>query len=614
MAKINSPILLHFAAGEVATLLGLRRDPARFSRALRILTLATDVPLYLPTSALWENGEISVKTVYLCRMLLDSGNIHTVSYAGTFDEFLDIHRRLYQHDGPRYPSYYQCRRLRALKQLPTTAQTEIETTPVLHRELMTWARTYDLQPVIHPAEHEISTALAAIIPTALDQRTTQALTYAYFRPFVEASNLPIDQAETILRRLIFRHYVQHYRSFDHTDIATGWPHLDCFDRLLPNAFPSNDIKVNIMILEALGFRTLLQRPWNECSGQWELLIQQRSQTVHRRIVQLLRSLTAAVMLADREEVANRSYVGIREVVRQRLSSHLSEVRQVDTTSLKAHSLDRVERELVGVIRTMRQDPHLGPAIQTVIGQLESMRYDVLLVTATEVETRAVVKVFSKRGSLVLPYSHQGESTYYDLGTIRKSRVGLVQSEIGASGPSGAQAVVADALNTLAPGFVIAVGIAFAVDPQKQQLSKVLVSTQILDYEVKRIGNIIAPRGARPPAGAFLLDRFRAAAKTWQPSSTEFGVLLSGDKLVDNVDFRNQIVAQSHGSAIGGEMEARGIFSSAERRNLEWIVVKAISDFADGKKRVGKKLRQENAAMSAARFVEHALDQGDLIRV
>jgi nucleoside phosphorylase len=87
-------------------------------------------------------------------------------------------------------------------------------------------------------------------------------------------------------------------------------------------------------------------------------------------------------------------------------------------------------------------------------------------------------------------------------------------------------------------------------------------------------------------------------------------VLSGDKLIDNVDYRDAIIRATGGEAIGGEMEGRGIYSSAHNRKVDWIVIKAVSDWADGKKRTnGKRRRQEIAATNAASFVRHVLQIG-----
>ena len=66
-------------------------------------------------------------------------------------------------------------------------------------------------------------------------------------------------------------------------------------------------------------------------------------------------------------------------------------------------------------------------------------------------------------------------------------------------------------------------------------------------------------------------------------------------------------------ARGGEMEAAGLYTAASERNIDWIVVKGICDWADGEKQVDKRKRQLIAATNASRFSIRCLSQGGFIK-
>ena len=57
------------------------------------------------------------------------------------------------------------------------------------------------------------------------------------------------------------------------------------------------------------------------------------------------------------------------------------------------------------------------------------------------------------------------------------------------------------------------------------------------------------------------------------------------------------------------MEAAGLYAACAEADVDWVVVKAICDWADGKKQLNKEQRQKTAADNAARFVLHAIAQG-----
>jgi nucleoside phosphorylase len=243
--------------------------------------------------------------------------------------------------------------------------------------------------------------------------------------------------------------------------------------------------------------------------------------------------------------------------------------------------------------------------------------DVLLVTVTTVETRAVFDHAKERTGKEAQRVFEGNKTYYNLGIIGGSRTWLVRSEMGLAGPGGALLTVADGIRVLSPDAVIMVGIAFGVDQDKQPIGKVLVSRQILDYDLQKVGTAsdgtmqIRIRGDRPQASPRLLDRLRDGEFGWNGSEPEFGLMLSGPKLIDNLNFRDRLL-EIEPEAIGGEMEGAGLYAAAVAQKVDWIMVKAVCDYADGHKRENKEERQKLAAQNAAGFVFHVIAQGGLV--
>jgi tetratricopeptide (TPR) repeat protein len=130
------------------------------------------------------------------------------------------------------------------------------------------------------------------------------------------------------------------------------------------------------------------------------------------------------------------------------------------------------------------------------------------------------------------------------------------------------------------------------------------------YDLQRVGTAegrvqIILRGDKPHAAPSLLNRMRSAELMWEGAQVRFGVVLSGEKLVDNIDFRDQLRGFEP-EAVGGEMEGAGLYVACQDKKVDWILVKGICDWADGKKAQDRDVRQQTAAMNAARFVLHAL--------
>lgn len=233
---------------------------------------------------------------------------------------------------------------------------------------------------------------------------------------------------------------------------------------------------------------------------------------------------------------------------------------------------------------------------------------VLLVTVTPVESRAVLAECYRANKTEAKAVQIGAGTYQDLGILRGVQIYMALSEMGSGGVGGSQESVRNALDDIAPQALIMVGIAFGIDASKQAIGEVLIANQVLLYELQRVGaekNI--SRGDKSHASQKLIQFLRHAALTWDESRArlDFGLLLSGEKLVDHLDFRSQLQAFAP-EACGGEMEGAGLYAACHNRRTDWIIVKAICDFADGNKGQNKKANQELAAANAAAFVVSAL--------
>ena len=243
--------------------------------------------------------------------------------------------------------------------------------------------------------------------------------------------------------------------------------------------------------------------------------------------------------------------------------------------------------------------------------------DLLLVTVTKVESLAVLAAFQQHTGQPARIAPRGDKTYHDLGTVNGTRVRLVLSEMGAGGLGGAQQTVSKAIDELGPAAVVMVGIAFGVDEKKQDIGDILVSENLRLYELQRVGakrgqQKIILRGARPDSSRWLLDAFKNADLHWQGAKVRFGCVRTGEKLVDNLDFREQLRAFEP-EAIGGEMEGAGLYTACQDAKVDWLLVKAICDWADGHKNRNKTKRQALAARNAAEFVLHTLQTVGLKR-
>lgn len=254
-------------------------------------------------------------------------------------------------------------------------------------------------------------------------------------------------------------------------------------------------------------------------------------------------------------------------------------------------------------------PVTNDALQDLAAQAE-----ILLVTATSVETDALHELFTPLPSHAHCLSVTIESHTYYIGRLGHYGVVHVQCQMGSVAPGASLSTVTAALTAWAVKAVVMVGIAFGVSRRKQRIGDVLISKTVIPYEIKRVGSKRdVPRGPIPPCGTTLLDRF-SNSPSWSHNISPTrkarlfpAQLLSGESLIDNEPHRAKLLAQFP-QAEGGEMEGAGVFAAAHSRNIEWILAKSICDFADGKKSSGKTTKQQTAAKSAAALCKHVFSQ------
>lgn len=223
----------------------------------------------------------------------------------------------------------------------------------------------------------------------------------------------------------------------------------------------------------------------------------------------------------------------------------------------------------------------------------------------------MLKSFSRAASDPGVRQHIGDKTYYALGALGGANVYMVQSEMGSGTPGGALITIHKAIEALSPAAVIMVGIAFGLKPKNeknpdgQEFGHILVAKQIMAYEPGKIKGKFYPRGDRVTCSTALLSKFRDGDMDWPEAKVWFGLVLSGEKLVADENFRAQLLALEP-EAIGGEMEGAGLYAAAKDTKTDWILVKAICDWADGDK---DDTAQPLAAKNAAEFVRHVIGLG-----
>jgi nucleoside phosphorylase len=242
---------------------------------------------------------------------------------------------------------------------------------------------------------------------------------------------------------------------------------------------------------------------------------------------------------------------------------------------------------------------------------EKYDIDFLIVIATDIELeKSLEQLLPWQDKIIKTYS--GSNTFY-CGLYGLYTCAIVKTnQMGAVLSGAALQTTSESIDAIKPKAVIMGGIALGKSSEKQKLGDILVSKSIILYEQARVneGGEVDYRGPKPESSRFLLNRLiQHTTHNYSFDNVEkvakvlSGPILTGEKLIDDSEFKNVLFKQFP-DAIGGEMEAAGVYAACNAKNIPWIIVKSICDWADGNK---NKNFQAESAQVVFSFIHRALN-------
>lgn len=244
----------------------------------------------------------------------------------------------------------------------------------------------------------------------------------------------------------------------------------------------------------------------------------------------------------------------------------------------------------------------------------------MVLVAADVERQAVIASLQAATGRNGPTLREarGRHTVFDLGVVSRTHVLLAQSEQGIESPAAMMLTASGVLRERRPDFVILVGICYGLKGEPEQhIGDIVVGSQLQNLNWKKVQTRAGAemqwvRSGRVDPSPTLLDRFRAATEDWQGATVHRGLMLSESVLVDSAEHRTGL-EQQFPDALAGEMEGAGVYAASYLEGIDWIVVKAISDWGDGTKNTVRQpegldpaAAQKLAARNAAGFLVHVL--------
>lgn len=248
-------------------------------------------------------------------------------------------------------------------------------------------------------------------------------------------------------------------------------------------------------------------------------------------------------------------------------------------------------------------------------QLQTLRIQFLFVTANKYEYSEIRQRMSPV-ELDTETIFTGKTLTYSIGYLGSYLIAHIHCpQQGAQKPFAATLSINEAYATIKPLCVAMVGIAFGRSDKTQRLGDVLLSQRVRPYNsirrsTKEDGTPFTEDRNEPVSPGHTLMHLATNFANWINNvslryTVHTGTILAGEELIDNDKYKLELISSFESAdedIIGGEMESVGLTSvMIHEENANWIVVKAICDWADGKKKENKSEQQQLAARNAVDF-------------
>lgn len=600
---LQKPIFLDFLNREANAASGYSRSESDDFGIIEILLLTHCNRMSANISQMVEYCSGKHRLSQWIQLLIKSGILVSTSHDTDMSCFISERQKLYSHDRERYPMYFDD--TSQIEGFSITGNNSFSMSKLLRRDLFAIdpgaldlsarrARGDDRQIFTKNADFFQKTAMAE-----KDSAITKSLFLKNSKQLDGNKDLILGSAARIFSALYMDHYADQNSCISCTGIfSTGYAEEG-------KNFPLYDVPTLRDVVNSLGYYQS-----EACqSARKQRSISHYGSAEHRRFAYLCSAFLEAVLTLIAVDRSNQgSWLSVRGSIAEILSSVVAPIRQQYSATPKTIT-DFLK---IGSDIIVKSAEHLAGKSGIFKDKWrkfvpEPKTVSFLLLVATDIEEdelHLAIETAGYQRAANISIDRGIVSRYVKLPTIE---LFVCRSSAGGSGVSGSHLVASDAIRSLKPGFVISSGICFGFEEKGLSIGDIIVSESITNYETVRQGSSeIRERGNNIPCGPTLLSSAREVMRKYRKiddgPKAKSGLVLSGEKLIDSVEFMNALSVRFP-DALGGEMEGVGINSSSTAKGVEWILVKAICDWGHDK---GKK-NQKLAATTSSKFTMDLID-------
>lgn len=200
---------------------------------------------------------------------------------------------------------------------------------------------------------------------------------------------------------------------------------------------------------------------------------------------------------------------------------------------------------------------------------------------------------NKYNDKILVYESKSGQRYYIAQLYNTPVVATVLNDMGSIKTNAAILVMTEAIQIFQPKFATILGICASLN-SNVKLGDVIIANPIISYDSKKEKNDITIYRGQRFYPYLLINRFDHANLLKFKNFKVFkGELVSGETLSDSAHFRNELKAVFP-ETLGLDMEGIGFATACAKFNVQWLLIKGVSDDGENKTDTYQKYAVDNA--------------------
>lgn len=565
---MQKSVLLHFINRDIRESTHCKLSDDDIEKIV-FLSLFMSPIIYAELTFEIESKEDIPHTIRYLKKLNDLDIVTAISCTNSLEELIVSRRDLYKFDEERYPFYFnddsELFFPEGILIIDSSTTAFIEDglrRNHIYQEHLDHCKTY-------------TDLLNYIVTQRLGILDNQALTIRSFDLIFEmlrnsgVDSTIVSSARNVMGRELSQLHNKKYLESTFSSIIKNIPYIHIYDGIDNESIYDYQIYYSILEPVFSGYTR------NELE---EKLIYWKSDEMFNVIINRLYSLVINLQYIFKEK-----YLLLNSQVRsKRIVNYINEKKR---NIRHSYGVFLTNEDILRYLCMFEKKLHISERMEVGMNTLfmeKEISKKILLPVANMNEFRSIISIAEEYG---FPLHRQviGNNTFH-IHIGEDFSLYIVKCEAGSLGSAASILTLTDAITNINIDTIIFSGIAFGNYTKRnrnQNIGDILVSKQLWNYESGKVDDNYISRGDKCSATPWLLDRFQNSALKWEESEIHFGVIASGEKLVNSEEFVMKLMNQEP-ELIGGEMEGVGLVSVAERYRKDWILIKGISDWGVGK--------------------------------